>query len=71
MKHRYEMIDKDGRYMISEYNSECNLLKVTTYLYPKEDVSIEEILNDCGFTITSKTNIEKPKIITLTKGTEK
>lgn len=70
MIQKLEMVDKDGRYMTCRYD-EHGLLMVTTYLYPNKDVLIEKTLEDCGYTIISKINIEKPKIITLTKGTEK
>lgn len=70
MIQKFEMIDKDGRYMTCRYDGEHSLLMVTTYLYPNKDVPIEKTLENCGYTITSKSNIKKPKIITLTKGTK-
>lgn len=70
MKKRYELIDKDGRYMTASYDSDENTLAVTTYLSPKPDVPIEETLEECGFTIVSIVNVKKPQILTLTKGNE-
>lgn len=70
MIQKFEITDKNNRYITCRYDTEKNILIVTTYLYPDKNVSIEETFEKCGFTIISKKNIENPKIITLTKGTD-
>ena len=66
---RYEMVDRQGRYMLGNWNEDEQVLTVTMYLTPKQDVPIEEVLEMSGFTITSKIKVEKPKVLKLaTKG---
>lgn len=70
MRQRFEMRDKKGRLAICEFDEDRGLLKVTTHFYPDLKVPIEEVLKNVGYTITSKKDIEDPKIIPLTKGAQ-
>ena len=68
MKQRFELEDKNGRYSTCEYDKDQEYLSITIYLSPRKDVSIEELLSDSGYTIISRMNVQKPKIVSITKG---
>ncbi len=65
MKQRFQLEDPKGRYMTAEYDDDKGVLMVTTYLQPEPGVPIEETLENAGFMITSKMNVEKPQIVNL------
>ena len=65
MRKRYEVFDKDGRFITAEHDTESGSLSVTTYLTMKKDLTGREIFDSLGWTVANEREVTKPKVLKM------
>jgi hypothetical protein len=65
MRKRYEVFDKEGRFITAEHDTESGSLSVTTYLTMKKDLTAPEIFGSLGWTVANERIVTKPKVVNL------
>ena len=65
MKTVYTITDGQGRLMSAEV--EDGHVRVTMNFFVGEDLTVDEVFETLGWTITRKQTFEKPKVVPLTK----
>lgn len=73
MKRKYELTDRQGRYIEAFLDTEKDLFKFTMYLSVaiRKEEDIRDVFNKLGFTVMSQQSVAPPQVIDLQKEREK
>ena len=73
MKRKYELTDRQGRYIEVYLDTDKDLFKFTMYLSVaiRKEEDIKDVFNKLGFVVRGQQNIETPQVIDLNKEREK
>lgn len=73
MKRKYELTDRQGRFIEAFLDTDKDLFKFTMYLSVaiRKEEDIRDVFNKLGFVIKDQKNVEPPKVIDLQKERDK